>query len=186
MRGWVQRSSESDYRDEYMEFVDYFRFNFPQLKDQLGQLKDVVNFLIVLPALRSRKNLFYLIRLSCFCLTERGVDLPAIKFHEVDTSKPKCCLEDMLLPAESILTNCSQSVAYCTSETSISNIRDLNGQFNSGQFAGDPWTHVDSFGCSTFQKGLMIFFRARSGEKIIPHVSMKSYPSRRGLKQSAK
>ena len=31
LRGWVQRSSESDYRDEYMEFLDYFRASFPQL-----------------------------------------------------------------------------------------------------------------------------------------------------------
>ena len=42
LRGWVQRSSESDFRDEYMEFVDYFRANFPQLKDQPGQMKDVI------------------------------------------------------------------------------------------------------------------------------------------------
>ena len=32
LRGWVQRSSESDYRDEYIEFLDYFRASFPQLK----------------------------------------------------------------------------------------------------------------------------------------------------------
>ena len=120
-----------------------------------ADMKDVVSFLIVLPTLRSRKNLFYLIRLSCLCLTERRVDLPAIKFHEVDTSKPKCSLVDMLLPAQSYLTNCSQSVAYCTSETSISKFRDINRQFISGRFAEDPWTHVDSFGCSTFQKGLV-------------------------------
>ena len=159
LRGWVQRSSESDFRDEYMEFVDYFRANFPQLKDQPGQMKDIVSFLIVLPALRSRKNLFYLFRLSCLCLTEKGVDLAVIKFHEIDTSKPKCRLADTLLPAQSYLTNCPQSVAYCTSEASISKLRRLDGQFNSGQFAGDPWTHVDSFGCSTFQKGLMTAFK---------------------------
>ena len=47
LRGWVQRFSESDYRDEYMKFLDYFRASFPQLKDQPGQIKDVVNFLLI-------------------------------------------------------------------------------------------------------------------------------------------
>ena len=142
-----------------MEFVDYFRANFPQLKDQPGQMKCVVPFLIVLPALRSRKNVFYLFRLSCLCLTERGVDLPAIKFHEVDSSKPKYRLVDTLLPVQSYLANCPQYVAYCSSEASLGKFRDLDGQFNSGHFAGDPRTHIDSFGYSSFQKDLTTTFK---------------------------
>ena len=174
LRGWVQRSSEADYRDEYMEFVDHFRANFPQLKDVPGQMKDMVGFLVALPALRSRKSLFHLFRLSCLCLTESGIELPAIKFHEVDTSKPKCRFTDMLLPAQSYLANCSQSVSYCTSESSIAKFREMDSQFSSGQFAGDPWTHVDAFGRSAFQKSLMTTFK---GLKPTP-VKVIAGPSR--------
>ena len=174
LRGWIQRSLEPDYRDEYLEFVDYFRANFPQFKDMPGQMKDVVSFLVALPAMRTRKNLFHLFRLSCLCLTEGGADLPAIKFHKVDSSKPKCRFVDMLLPAQSYLASCSQAIAYCTSESSLGKFRSLDNQFNSGQFAGDPWTHVDTFGRSSFQKSLMTTFK---GLKPTP-VKVVTIPSR--------
>ena len=60
-------------------------------------------------------------------------------------------------PACTVLFN--KLSTYCTSEASVSKLRSLDGQFNSGQFAGDPWTHVDSFGCSAFQKGLITAFK---------------------------
>ena len=159
LRGCVQRASESDYRDEYMEFVEYSRTSFLHLKDQPGLVKDVVGFLIVLPALRSRKNLFYLFRLSCLCLTESGTGLPPIKFHEVDTSNPKCRLIDMLLPAKSYLANCPGAFFLCTSEPSMSKLRAMDEQINSGQFAGDPWAHVDTFGRSTLLQSLTTTFK---------------------------
>ena len=144
LRGWVQQASESDYRDEYIEFVEYFRTSFSHLQDQPGQVKDIVRFLIVLPTLRSRKNLFYLFRQSCLCLTEGGVDLPPIKFHEVQNFNLKCRFIDMLLPAQSYLISYSTSLPnYCPSEASMCKLRETDEQFKSGQFAGDPWTHVD-------------------------------------------
>ena len=140
LRGWVQRASESDYRDEYVEFVEYFRTSFPHLKDQPGQVKDIVGFLIALPSLRSRKNLLYLFRLTCLCLTESGADLPAIKFHEVDTSNSKCRLTDMLLPARSYLINCPGAVNFCTSETSLSKLRAMAVRWRPLGTCGRLWT----------------------------------------------
>ena len=48
--GVVQRASESDYRDEYVEFVEYLRTSVAHFKDQPGQVTDIVSFLIVLSA----------------------------------------------------------------------------------------------------------------------------------------
>ena len=80
----------------------------------------------------------------------------------------------MLLPAQSYLASCSQAIAYCTSESSLGKFRSLDNQFNSGQFAGDPWTHVDTFGRSSFQKSLMTTFK---GLKPTP-VKAVTIPSR--------
>ena len=38
-------------------------------------------------------------------------------------------------------------------------LRNLDGQFSSGQFNDDPWAHVDTFGRFAFLKSLMTTFK---------------------------
>ena len=133
LRGWVDESSRSDCRDEYFEFVDYFRETYPSITFSPGTVADILDFLIPIPAFRSRTRLFHLIRLCCLCIIEEHQALPAIKFQDVDTSSSRCRLSAVVLPAQSYLTNCPGAVAVCTTEAALTNYKELEGQFSSGQ-----------------------------------------------------
>ena len=119
----------------------------------------MLEFLIPMPSFRSRSRLFYLFRLCCLCITESHQELPAIKFHDVDTSSPSCRLSAVILPAQSYLSNCPDAIATCTTETALAQYRELEGQFSSRHFAGDPWVHADMFGRAEILKNLSIFFK---------------------------
>ena len=69
LRFCIRGTSEADYRDEYLEFTEYFRKTFSHLKDSPGQVKDMVDFIVALPALRTRKKMFHCFRRCLLCLT---------------------------------------------------------------------------------------------------------------------
>ena len=54
LRGWVDESSRKDCCDEYFEFVDYFRKTFLSIKSSPGTVAEILDFLIPIPAFRSR------------------------------------------------------------------------------------------------------------------------------------
>ena len=58
------------------------------------------------------------------------------------------------MPAQSYYANVADSVSISTTEASLSTYKDLEARFSSGNVAGDPWAHVDSFGKSGFHKVL--------------------------------
>ena len=58
LRGWVDESSEPEYRDEYVGFVDDFRNLFPDLISSPDLIRDVVILLTGMPALYTRPHLF--------------------------------------------------------------------------------------------------------------------------------
>ena len=167
LRGWVDEASRGDCRDEYFEFVDYFRQTYPSIQSSPGTIVDVLEFLIPIPAFRSRARLFHLFRLCCLCITEGHQALPALKFQDVDTSSPRCRLSSVILPAQSYLTNCSGSVSVCTAEAALAHYKELEGQFSSGQLAGDPWAHVDIFGQAKFLKTLTAAFKNLKGDPVV-------------------
>ena len=167
LRGWVDEASRGDCRDEYFEFVDYFRQTYPSIKSSPGTIVDVLDFLIPIPAFRSRARLFHIFRLCCLCISEGHQALPAIKFQDIDTSSPRCRLSSVILPAQSYLTNCSGSVSVCTAEAALAHYKELEGQFSSGQLAGDPWAHVDVFGQANFLKTLTAAFKNLKGDPVV-------------------
>ena len=56
------------------------------------------------------------------------------------------------MPAQSYLANVADSVSVCKTEASLSTYKDLEARFSSGNVAGDPWAHVDSFEKASFHK----------------------------------
>ena len=167
LRGWVDESYRSDCRDEYFEFVDYFRKTYPSIKSSPGTVADILDFLIPIPAFGSRTRLFHFFRLCCLCITEEHQAPPVIKFQDVDTSSSRCRLSAVVLPAQSYLTNCPGAVAVCTTEAALTNYKELEGQFSSGQLAGDPWDHVDVFGQANFLKTLTTAFKNLKGTPVV-------------------
>ena len=133
------------------------------MKDSPGTIPDMLNFLMPMPAFRSRSRIFYLFKLCCLCITEDHHDLPAVKFQDVDTSSSSCRLSAVILPAQSYLANCPDAIAVCTTETALTAYRKLSGQFNSCHFAGDPWSHVDVFGRANFLKTLTTAYKNLKG-----------------------
>ena len=154
LRGWLEGSSEDDCRDEYLEFVDLFREKYATLEDSPDGFTDMVELLSNMTELRSRPHLYRLFRLCCLCLTEDTPLLPAIRFQDVDAQSPRCRLGDVLLPAQSFLARVPDAISVCTSDVSLCKYREVEQQFNSGNVAGDPWVHVDTFGRADFYKTL--------------------------------
>ena len=72
LRGWLADSSETEARDEYIEFLEALRKSYPAMKDTPEVIVDVVSFLKDLPEMRARKHLFHIFRLSCLCLTSNS------------------------------------------------------------------------------------------------------------------
>ena len=138
MRGWVSGDSESEYRDEYVGFVDDFRNTCPSLLNSPELVHDVTAFLIGMPALTARPHLFHLIRLSCMCLTEASVPLPAIRFHTVDSSDSFCRFSDVLFPAQSYLAHVPGAIPCCITESALTRYHVLGAKFSSGNVSGDP------------------------------------------------
>ena len=69
LRSWVDESSRNDCRDEYFEFVDYFRKTYPSIKSSPGTIADMLHLLNPITAFRSRARLFRLFQLCCLCIT---------------------------------------------------------------------------------------------------------------------
>ena len=116
---------------------------------------DTVDLLSAMPELCNRSHLYRLFRLSCMCLTETTPLLPPIRFHDVDSHRPKCKLGDVLLPAQSFLARVPESIPICpicTKYESLAEFCALEDQFNTGNVAIDPWIHVDIFAKADFYK----------------------------------
>ena len=160
LRGWVEENEESEYREDYVEFLDHLRHSCGPFKPP-ESVVDVVALLISMPALRSRPRLLHLFKLSCLCLTETSPDLPPIPFPGADSSDPDCRLSNILLPAQSYLATVPNSEISCVTEAALTKFLELESRFSSGNVPGDPWAHVDSFGQSNFYRALLTAFKSQ-------------------------
>ena len=179
LRGWLEGSSEDDCRDEYLEFVDLFREKYATLEDSRDGFTDMVELLSNMTELRSRPHLYRLFRLCCLCLTEDTPLLPAIRFQDVDAQSPRCRLGDVLLPAQSFLARVPDAISVCTNDVSLCKYREVEQQFNSGNVAGDPWVHVDTFGRADFYKTLHAAYES------VVRVSRSASSSKTGSRSSS-
>ena len=103
--GWLVISPKFDCRDEYLGFLDFFRNAYHDFRDTPGANTDITELLTPMPELRARKHLFDSYQLSCLCLTSQKPDLPVVKFQGVVSSNSRCRLTDVILPAQSYLSN---------------------------------------------------------------------------------
>ena len=112
LRGWLENSTETDVRDEYVDFVEYFPNANSGAEDTPEVFTDMVAFLMGMPELKLRKHLFYIFQLSCLCLTSKLPELPASKLSAVDCNDPEVGFV-------------ANSVAVCTTEASLGTSKDL-------------------------------------------------------------
>ena len=183
LRGWLENSPEADVRDEYIDFLEYFRQLNSGAKDTPEVFTDMVATLIEMPGLKMRKHLFHVFQLSCLCLTTKLPELPAVKFPGVDCSEPRSRLFEVIMPAQSYLANVASAVSVCTTEASLGTFKDLELRFCSGNVSGDPWSHVDSFNRANIHKTLIAVYKAL-GSSVPPDAECASNSSsKEGRKQ---
>ena len=183
LRGWLENSPETDARDEYVDFVEYFGQANSGAKDNPEVFTDMVAFLMGMPELKLRKHLFYIFQLSCLCLVSKLPELSAIKFSGVDCNDPRSRLFEIIMPAQSYLANVANSVAVCTTEASQGTFKDLEFRFSSGNVPGGHWSHVDSFGKANLHKTLIAVYKALGKSVRLGIESASSSSSKEGAKQ---
>ena len=105
--------------------MEFFRITFKDFEDKPNLMGDMVYLLLPIPALRSRRHLYYLFRLCCLCLTESNPELPPIRFRGANFSDPRCRLAPLLLPAQSYVANSVYSAATCRTDEAMEEYRSL-------------------------------------------------------------
>ena len=189
LRGWMANCPEDDLRDEYLGFLECFRCKYSSFKDNLEVFNNMVILLFNIPEFKERKLLLHLFRLSCLCLTEGDVTPPAVKFPGVDSGDPRLRLSEAILPAQSYLAQVPGSVTRCTNEVALSQYIELETRFNSGNVAGDPWSHVEHSGRVGFHKVFCSVYNSSgkaSASASCPVLSSSSSDERQGLRSPSK
>ena len=173
LRGWVQDAGEQTCRDEYIAVLTHLRGSRVSLTSTPTALHDLVDFLSKLPALRERKHVFHLFKLSCLCLTDMSPNLPLVTFGNVSTANPSCRSTDVILPVQSLLANLPQSVPVCTTDKALEEFSKLCMDFiEDGLDASyDPWRSVHLFGRSKIHKRLSSSYKQLLSRKSRPKKS---------------
>ena len=147
-RGVVDPGEGPVYTEEYLSFVDELRRLHPDMQQPKLLIADAIDFISKQEALRTRRHLTRIFRLSCLCLDEPRFSFPPVKFGSVQTDNPTCIMFDVLAPIQSYLSNVSRGLDALTSDASLSRFLLLKQTF--GHTAIDsiysPWDSFDHFG----------------------------------------
>ena len=177
-RGVVDPGEEPVYTDEYFSFVNELKRLHLDMQQSKMLIADAIDFISKQEALRTRRHLTRIFRLSCLCLDEPRFIFPPVKFGSVKTDDPTCNMFDVLAPIQSYLGNVSHGLDALTSDASISRFLLLEQTF--GHTAHDntysPWDSFDQFGRQQIRDGLSSSLR----------ISTKSGTSRPSTSKSPK
>ena len=77
-RSWVTAANQVACRDEYVSLLDYLRANYSPDFVVTDSARDLIDFLINLEFLQSRRLLIYLFKLSCLCITTISPQYPSV------------------------------------------------------------------------------------------------------------
>ena len=128
----------------------------------------MVSFLYELPALKERKHIHRLFKLSCICITDKSPSYPAVSFGGISRASLSCRSIDVFVPVQSFLSNLPNSVPVCTSDKALEEVSTLWIDFSGTGLDSsyDPWHCVDLlFGRAKIHKKLSSsyeqFFKAR-------------------------
>ena len=134
----VGKFTETDARDEYVDFLECFRKKYSGMKDTPEVFLDMVAFLMGMPELRVE---------NCQNCPPSNYSHRIAVTHGVDSLMSSCL--------HGLTSLMWRTLAACTTEASLGTFKDLKARFSGGNIAGDPWSHVDSFGKSNFHKTLI-------------------------------
>ena len=162
LRSWVSSANESACRDEYVELLDQLKASsLPSLDVSQGS-PDLIDFLVNLDFMQEHSHLMYFFKLSCLCITSESPHYPTVSIGSISTSNCQSQLVDVVLPAQSYLSGVPDSIAFCTSDSSLANFSLLSTSFSQSASSAsyDPWTFVDEFGRNKIYKTLVASYRS--------------------------
>ena len=112
--------------------------------------------------MQEHSHLMYLFKLSCLCITSESPQYPTVSIGSISTSNCQCRLVDVVLPAQSYLSGVPDSIAFCTSDSSLANFSLLSASFSQSASSAsyDPCTFVDEFGRNKIYKTLVASYRS--------------------------
>ena len=120
LRGYYDSTEETPCYEEYVTFVDSMRQQYSGMSQPTLFIADTVDFLMKQESLQTRPLLYKLFRLSCLCLDVLFLQLPAVKFWNVNSDDPTSQLTDLVRPVQSYSANVAQGVEVMTREEPVS------------------------------------------------------------------
>ena len=126
LRGVVDSSEETVYAEEYLSFVDELRRLHPDMQQPKLLIADAVDFISGQEALKTRRHLNRIFRLSCLCLDKPRFSFSGVRFGSVKTDDPTCSMFDVVAPIQSFLGHGLRGMEIVTSDSSIASSSLLN------------------------------------------------------------
>ena len=139
LRGVVESSEETVYAEEYLSFVDELRRLHPELQQPKLLIADAVDFISGQEALKTRRHLNRIFRLSCLCLDEPRFSFPGVRFGSVRTDEPTRFFHSQFLSIERSFGSTGLESTY------------------------SPWDYIDHFGRQQIREGFNVCRRATTG-----------------------
>ena len=161
LRSWVDDSTESLCRDQYIQLLDHLRTAYGSNFDVTSVAADLIEFLMGLEFLHERSHLLYLFKLSCLCTTVTSPSYPDVVFGDVTTAGGQSRFTDLILPCQSYMANVTGSVVQSSENSGLAKFSALTASFGRAAFSPDydPWTYADNFGRSKKYKSLLASHR---------------------------
>ena len=103
-RSWLTTANQVACRDEYISLLDHLRANYFPDFTVTDFARDLIDFLINLEFLQSRRLLIYLFKLSCLCIATVSPQYPSVTVGRIDTSGYCDRFTDVDLPSHSYLS----------------------------------------------------------------------------------
>ena len=160
-RSWVTAANHVACRDEYVSLLDNLRAKFSPDFVVTDLAQDLIDFMINLEFLQSRRLLIYLFKLSCLCITAVSPQYPSVSVGRFDTSGYCNRFTDVVLHSQSYLSAVLGAVLYCSSDAQLANFSLLIASSGQTAFSPDydPWDSVDQFGRAKIYKSLVSSYR---------------------------
>ena len=129
LRGIFQSDEETLQLEKYLSFLDELCRSHPDVQQPKLLIADAVNFITEQDALKTRRYLIRIFRLSCICLDEPRLSFPAVKYGSVNTDDPTSPMFDVVAPIQSYFGEVARGLDTVTSDDSIARLLTLEATF---------------------------------------------------------
>ena len=154
-----------------IQLLDHLETTHPANFDTATGSSDLNQFLMGPYYLRYRGHSFYLFKFCSLCATSSSPQDPVISFGSTTTAGLRGRLSNVVLPSQSTLSGVPEAVSVWNRVDTLAKFALLAANFGRSAFMPEfnPWTYVDSFGCSKIYQLMSSSFKnVVAGSKVFP------------------